>query len=161
MTNATPSASVHSWCICDRTVWRCEFKNYLSLGRLIGGRLRLGLRLSRGERLLDGDGVDLRHVRRQRGVHHPVPLQQPLPLELLRHHLNLVARAAPAGSIRHHEAGRAEGGGDGGLDILLGDAHGSRVSSPPLPLRICVLLRVERRRKTTWDGAGRFTLSFI
>lgn len=70
---------------------------HLSLG-LIGGRLRLGLGLglSWGERLLDGDGVDLRHVRRQRGVHHPVPLQQPLPLELLRHHLDLVARATPS-----------------------------------------------------------------
>jgi hypothetical protein len=40
--------------------------------------------------------VDLRHVRRQRGVHHPVPLQQPLPLELVRDHLDLVARAAPS-----------------------------------------------------------------
>jgi hypothetical protein len=40
--------------------------------------------------------VDLRHVRRQRRVHHPVPLQQPLPLELIRHHLDLVARATPS-----------------------------------------------------------------
>jgi len=68
---------------------------HLGLG-LIGGGLRLGLGLRRGERLLDGDGVDLRHVRRQRGVHHPVPLQQPLPLELLRDHLDLVARTTPS-----------------------------------------------------------------
>jgi hypothetical protein len=40
--------------------------------------------------------VDLGHVGRQRGVDHPVPLQQPLPLELVRHHLDLVARAAPS-----------------------------------------------------------------
>lgn len=63
--------------------------------RLVGGgRLRLGLR--GGDGLLDGDGVDLRHERRQRGVDHPVALQQPLPLELVRHHLDLVARAAPS-----------------------------------------------------------------
>lgn len=77
----------------DRTV--SERVEHSSLG-LIGGGLRLRLGLRRGERLLDGDGVDLRHVRRQRRVHHPVPLQQPLPLELIRHHLDLVARATPS-----------------------------------------------------------------
>lgn len=102
--------------------------------RLVGGgRLRLGLGLRGGDGLLDGDGVDLRHERRQRGVDHPVALQQPLPLELVRHHLDLVARAAPAGCIGDHEVGRAERGGDGGLHVLLGDAHGSSVRDCLLP----------------------------
>jgi hypothetical protein len=46
--------------------------------------------------------VDLGHVRRQRGVDHPVPLQQPLPLELVRDHLDLVARAAPSHQSNNH-----------------------------------------------------------
>lgn len=177
---------------------------------LIGGGLRLGLRLRRGERLLDGDGVDLRHVRRQRGVHQPVSLQQTLPLELFRHHLDLIARAAPShqsidrsitsnsrvrtNRIRGgkslgkqcvltrqmyrwppeiveterreqlgfraeigyrfakgfrpeteaYEMGRAESGGDGGLHVLLCDAHGWRLP-PPRPSLLVV--PVERRQK--------------
>ena len=70
--------------------------NESSLRLVGGGGLCFWLGLRRGERLLDGDGVDLGHVRGQRGVDHPVPLQQPLPLELVRHHLDLVARAAPS-----------------------------------------------------------------
>jgi hypothetical protein len=81
----------HDAYVKELFVWR----NQLSLG-LIVSRLWLGLGLRRGQSLLDGDGVDLRHVLRQRGVHHPMPLQQPFPLELLGHHLDLVARTAPS-----------------------------------------------------------------